>query len=191
MTRVSIPRPQTWHRDGSPTEIESREELKDYLTAGTLSGLTIQGLRLDVNPPDLTGVDVRDALFVGCRFPDAGYAADLVRRGASVVPIFEETPYPTTPSRLYVPDDLAAGFDQGGYESIYDTVVYQHFLAHGGALPDVREALAQRIHERARCATLRQRPTPARATHPSFAFHVLELRVDHLVKGNQQLEVEE
>jgi predicted Rossmann-fold nucleotide-binding protein len=147
MMRMSIPLPQIWHRDGSPTEIESREELNDHLSAGSLAGRTIQGLSLDVDPPNLTSVDVRDALFVGCRFPDAAYAAALVRRGASVVPIFEETPYPTTPSRLYVPDDLAAGFDQGGYKSIYDTVVYQHFLAHGGALPDVREALAQRIHD--------------------------------------------
>ena len=30
---------------------------------------------------------------------------------------------------------------------MYDTVVYRHFLAHGGGLPDVREALAQRVHD--------------------------------------------
>jgi predicted Rossmann-fold nucleotide-binding protein len=30
---------------------------------------------------------------------------------------------------------------------MYDTVVYRHFLAHGGAVPDIREALAQRLHD--------------------------------------------
>ena len=39
------------------------------------------GLRLDQDPPDLTTVDVTDALFVGCRFVDAAAAADVVRPG--------------------------------------------------------------------------------------------------------------
>jgi predicted Rossmann-fold nucleotide-binding protein len=30
---------------------------------------------------------------------------------------------------------------------MYDTRVYDHFLAHGGASPDIREALAQRLHD--------------------------------------------
>jgi predicted Rossmann-fold nucleotide-binding protein len=30
---------------------------------------------------------------------------------------------------------------------MYDTRVYDHFLAHGGAAPDIREALAQRLHD--------------------------------------------
>jgi predicted Rossmann-fold nucleotide-binding protein len=30
---------------------------------------------------------------------------------------------------------------------MYDTVVYRHFRAHGGATPDIREALAQRLHD--------------------------------------------
>lgn len=144
---VSIPLPRNWHHDASPTEIESRAELTAHLAAGSLRGLTIQGLRLDLDPPDLAAVDVHDALFVGCTFAGPAAAAELVRRGASVVPTFDDTPFPTTPSRLYTSDDLAAGFHHGGYPSMYDTVVYQHFLAHGGALPDVREALAQRIHD--------------------------------------------
>jgi len=136
-----------WSRDWSPYEIESRAELDHHLATGSLRGLTVQGLRLDVDPPDLGAVEVAESLFVGCRFPDTATAADVVRRGGSVVPIFEEVPYPTTPSRLYTPDDLAAGFEIGGFEGMYDTVVYRHFLAHGGPLPDVREALAQRIHD--------------------------------------------
>jgi predicted Rossmann-fold nucleotide-binding protein len=30
---------------------------------------------------------------------------------------------------------------------MYDTVVFRHFMAHGGPLPDVRQALAQRLHD--------------------------------------------
>ena len=64
-----------------------------------------------------------------------------------MVPEFAGVPYPTQPSRLYTPDDLAAGFDDGGFAGMYDTVVYEHFRAHGGALPEVREALGQRLHD--------------------------------------------
>jgi predicted Rossmann-fold nucleotide-binding protein len=112
-----------------------------------LAGLTIQGLRLDIDPPDLSAVDLMDTLFVGCRLADRDTAADIVRRGGSVVPVFEGVPFPTAPSGLYTPDDLAAGFDSGGFDGMYDTVVYRHFLCHGGPLPDVRDALAQRIHD--------------------------------------------
>ena len=30
---------------------------------------------------------------------------------------------------------------------MYDTRVYDHFRAHGGAAPDIREAIAQRLHD--------------------------------------------
>jgi predicted Rossmann-fold nucleotide-binding protein len=129
-------------------EIESRDELDQHLAAGSLAGLTVQGLRLDVDPvPDLTAVDLTDTLFVGCRFPSAEVEAGLVRRGAHVVPGFPALPYPSQPSRLYTPDDLADGFEALGFAGMYDTVVYDHFRAHGGAVPEVREGLAQRMHD--------------------------------------------
>ncbi|MFS8478727.1 MAG: hypothetical protein FWJ93_07145 [Micromonosporaceae bacterium] len=133
--------------DVSPAEIESRAELAAHLDKGSLAGLTVQGLRLDIDPPDLTGVDLTDTFFIGCHFTSPEAEADLVRRGAHVVPAMDDVPYPTHPARLYTPDDLAAGFSDGGFAAMYDTVVYRHFLAHGGALADVREALAQRLHD--------------------------------------------
>ncbi|WFE33066.1 hypothetical protein [Micromonospora sp. WMMD975] len=128
-------------------EVQTRVEFDRRLAGGTLAGLTVQGLRLDHPVPDLRDVDVAGALFVGCRFADREVGADLVRRGADVVPPFSELPYPTQPSHLYTADDLAAGFDEGGFAEMYDTRVYAHFRAHGGALPDVREALGQRLHD--------------------------------------------
>ncbi|MFF3865765.1 LOG family protein [Micromonospora sp. NPDC001898] len=134
--------------DTSATEIETRSIFEQRLTTGTLAGLTVQGLRLDLDPvPDLTGTEVTGTLFVGCRFASREVGADLVRRGANVVPPFSGLPYPTQPSHLYTPDELAAGFAEGGFANMYDTRVYEHFRAHGGALPEVKEALGQRLHD--------------------------------------------
>jgi predicted Rossmann-fold nucleotide-binding protein len=135
-------------RDASPEEVESRAELELHLARGSLAGLTLQGLRLDVDPvPDLRAVEVTDALFVGCRFATADAAAELVRRGAHVMPGFAGLPFPTQPGQLYTPDELSAGFADHGFAGMYDTRVYDHFRSQGGALPEVRVALAQRLHD--------------------------------------------
>ena len=133
--------------DATAQEIESRAELDVHLAGNSLAGLVVLGLHLDVNPPDLAGVDVRGTLFVGCRLASADVEVDLIRRGALIVPPLETRPYPAYPAMLYTPENLAAGFDRGGFAGMYDTVVYRHFLAHGGATPDIREALAQRLHD--------------------------------------------
>jgi predicted Rossmann-fold nucleotide-binding protein len=134
--------------DATADEIETRAEFDHRLSTGNLARLTVQGLRLDLDPvPDLTTAEVTGTLFVGCRFASRDVGADLVRRGANVVPPFSGLPYPTQPSHLYTPEDLAAGFAEGGFAGMYDTRVYEHFRAHGGALPDVREALGQRLHD--------------------------------------------
>jgi predicted Rossmann-fold nucleotide-binding protein len=130
--------------DHTPEEVESTAELEHHLRGDTLAGKVVQGLRID---GDVSTVDVRNTLFVGCRFRSADTAIDLLRRGAVVVPAFDGVPYPTHPSRLYTADDLAAGFTAGGFAAMYDTVVYEHFRAAGGAVPDVREALVQRMHD--------------------------------------------
>lgn len=134
--------------DTTPEEVESRAELDLHLQAGSLAGLTIQGLRLDAEPvPDLSRVDLTGTLFIGCHFATVEVECDVVRRGAHVVPPFRDLPFPTHPAHLYTPEELAAGFETGGFAGMYDTVVYEHFLAVGGALPSVREALAQRLHD--------------------------------------------
>jgi predicted Rossmann-fold nucleotide-binding protein len=133
--------------DGSHNEVESIAELAAHLADGSLAGLTVQGLRLDRQPPDLSRVDVTDTLFVGCRFASLDVALDLVRRGASVIPEFAGIPYPSHPSRLYTPDDLADGFTDGGFDAMFDSRVYRHFVGHNGAAAEIREALAQRLHD--------------------------------------------
>ncbi|MEV4627406.1 hypothetical protein AB0J90_14055 [Micromonospora sp. NPDC049523] len=147
-----MPTPPTTHLlepdDTTESEIESRAELDRHLRTGSLAGLTVQGLRLDLDPaPDLTTVDLTDTLFIGCRFASRQVEADLIERGAHLLPPFTALPYSTQPPRLYTPDDLVAGFGDGGFAGMFDTVVYEHFRGHGGAMPPVREALAQRMHD--------------------------------------------
>ena len=133
--------------DSTAMEVESRAEFDAHLARGSLAGLIVLGLPLDRNPPDLTGMDVTGTLFVGCELASAEVEIDLIRRGAYLVPPFDGLPYPTHPATLYTPEDLAEGFAAGGFAGMYDTRVYQHVLAHGGATPDIREAVAQRLHD--------------------------------------------
>jgi predicted Rossmann-fold nucleotide-binding protein len=133
--------------DNTAFEVESRAEFDVHFGRRSLAGLVILGLRLDENPPDFAGVDVTGTLFVGCRLAGSDVEIDLIRRGAHLVPPFEARPYPTHPATLYTPEDLSFGFAQNGFAGMYDTLVYDHFVAHGGAAPDIREALAQRLHD--------------------------------------------
>ncbi|MDI6102866.1 hypothetical protein QLQ12_30035 [Actinoplanes sp. NEAU-A12] len=133
--------------DATADEIETRAELDVHLAKNTLAGLCVLGLRLDRDPPDLTGVDVRDTMFAGCHLAGPEVEADLIRRGAHVIPPFDGRPYPTHPALLYTPEDLSAGFAGHGFAGMFDTMVYRHFVAHGGAVPDIREALSQRLHD--------------------------------------------
>ncbi|GIG67014.1 hypothetical protein Pen01_33090 [Phytomonospora endophytica] len=133
--------------DHSATDVESREELDAHLADGTLSGLTVQGLDLRQDCPDLAVVDVADAMFIGCRFPDEATAATLITRGAHIIPTFGETPYSTQPGHLYTAAELAAGFAEGGFAGMFDTRVYRHYVERGEAMPETREALAQRLHD--------------------------------------------
>jgi predicted Rossmann-fold nucleotide-binding protein len=133
--------------DSSPDEIESLAELAQHLADGSLAGMVVQGLCLDAETLDLSGIDLTDTLFVGCLFSSSEIEADVVRRGAHVVPRFATVPYPTGPSGLYTPRDLADGFATGGFDGMYDIRVYEHFKSTGGAQPNVRESLAQRLHD--------------------------------------------
>jgi len=132
--------------DATAFEIESRAELDTHLAKRSLAGLIVLGLRLDEHPPDFAGVDVGQTLFVGCRLAGPAVETDLIARGAHLVPPFER-PYPTHPAHLYTPEELSSGFAQDGFAGMYDTRVYGHFLEHGGAAPDLREAIGQRLHD--------------------------------------------
>ncbi|GAA2496345.1 LOG family protein [Winogradskya humida] len=133
--------------DATEFEVESRAEFEVHLAKRSLADLIVLGLRLDQDPPDFTGVDVTGTFFIGCELADAEVEIDLIRRGAHLIPPFDARPFPTHPAHLYTPEDLSFGFAQDGFAGMYDTRVYQHYLEHGGAAPDLREAIAQRLHD--------------------------------------------
>jgi predicted Rossmann-fold nucleotide-binding protein len=133
--------------DATASEIETRAEFDTHLAKRTLADLVVLGVDLCDDPPDLSEVDVQGALFIGCRLASADVEIDLIRRGAHLIPPFETRPYPTHPALLYTPEDLSVGFGEHGFAGMYDTRVYEHFVAHGGAGPDIREAIAQRLHD--------------------------------------------
>ena len=155
--------------DATAGEIESRAEFDTHHTKRSLAGLVVLGLRLDVDPPDFSGVDVRETLFLGCHMASDEVEIDLTRRGAHVVPAFEHHPYPTHPATLYTPEDLSFGFAEAGFAGMYDTVVYRHFVEHGGAVPDIREAIAQRLHDAGIDNALGKALTAWAATSPDRA----------------------
>jgi len=130
--------------DVTPDELESIIEFTARAESGSIAGTVVQGL--DLTAVDLAGLDVRETLFLGCTLGSTRIEADLVERGAQVIRAITTVPYPTHPASLYTASDLAAGFD-GTFASLFDTRIYRHFVAHGGALPDLREALAQRLHD--------------------------------------------
>lgn len=133
--------------DATPSEIETRAELASHVARKSLAGLTVLGLDLHSEPVDLSDVDVSRAVFLGCELGPAEAEAELIRRGAHVVPPFDDLPYPYHPAHLYTPEELSAGFAEGGFEAMADTRTYRHFLDHGGAAPDLHEAIAQRMHD--------------------------------------------
>ena len=133
--------------DATASEIETRAEFDTHLAKRSLADLVVLGIDLDADPPDLADVDVRGTMFVGCRLSSPDIEVDLIRRGAHLVPPFAGHPYPTHPALLYTPEDLSSGFAEHGFAGMYDTRVYEHFRAHGGAGPDIREAIAQRLHD--------------------------------------------
>src|SRR5258707_1051610 len=70
-----------------------------------------------------------------------GEEREIIRR----VIRFDGLPYNPFRETLYTVEELMAGFP----DETLDQRIAEHYKAHGGNLPDVHEALAQRIHDHA------------------------------------------
>ena len=113
-----------------------------------LRGKAIQGADLSQMAIDWEMVDLEDAIFLGCRFASPQDECLVRQRGAHVFSPFKGLPYNPYRSSLYTWRELMAGFDPENDQSL-DYRIHQHFVAHGQYHPDIREALAQRIHDHA------------------------------------------
>src|SRR3954469_5203018 len=116
-------------------EIQSVEQLLGR--QGHLRHCAVQGLDLTGLDVDWSALDVDGSLFLGCLFPSEQAEAALEEHGAKLFPRFGERPYNPYRSSLYTPDEL---------ESV-DAQINDWYVAAGRYLPDLGEALAQRVHD--------------------------------------------
>jgi hypothetical protein len=116
-------------------EIETVEQL--LKRQGHLRDCAVQGLDLSALEVDWVALDVDGTLFLGCLFPSEAAEHAVKARGAVVFPRFAERPYDPYRAGLYTPEELLA----------VDEQIYAWYEEAGKYLPDLGEALAQRVHD--------------------------------------------
>jgi predicted Rossmann-fold nucleotide-binding protein len=116
-------------------EIQTVEEL--LTRQGNLRDCAVQGLDLSGLDVDWEALDVDGSLFLGCRFPSKQAKDAVEEHGARVFPPFADRPYNPYRSTLYTPGEL----DE------CDKAIYDWYTEAGKYLPDLGEALAQRVHD--------------------------------------------
>jgi predicted Rossmann-fold nucleotide-binding protein len=113
---------------------------------GTLRRCVLQALDLTRATQPWLDAEMDGAVFLGCRFASPHDEQLARERGALVFPRLEPLPYDPYRSRLYTWQELMEGWAHGDDRS-RDLRIYRHYEAAGRHLPDLREALAQRIHD--------------------------------------------
>lgn len=114
----------------------------------SLRNKAIQGLDLAQIQIDWETIDVQDAIFLGCTFAKFEDECLVKQRGAHVFPQFDGLPYNPYRAKLYTWQELTQGYDPEADQSL-DYRICRHFVEQGRYNPNIREALAQRIHDHA------------------------------------------
>ncbi|MFC7405604.1 LOG family protein [Georgenia alba] len=132
-------------RQGSTVEVESVADFEARVAAGAsvLSGWHLQALDLRGQGRTLRTLDVAGALFLGCTM-DPADEESVRARGALVFPVVPGTPVDSYRARLYTPEELYAGLEDG-YESTVDARVY----AWSRQPRSLDLTLAQALHDHA------------------------------------------
>ena len=129
-------------------EIESLEELDQAAAraqeSGSMSDWQVQGLGLTGHEDLLLRLDPRGALFLGCRISEP--TADRLRDGGALLfPQVPDVPFDPWRPRLYTPEELYDGLDEG-YEATADARIYAWSQAAARPGP-LKNALAQTLHD--------------------------------------------
>jgi predicted Rossmann-fold nucleotide-binding protein len=134
---------------GRSSTLHTLEELGRHLASSrSLRGFALQGLDLGCLSLDWSAIEVRDTLFLGCRFASDAEVASVRAGGGLLFPRLDGVPYDPWRSSLYTWQELLEGYALDDDHSL-DHAIYRHFLERGRYNPDVREALAQRLHDHA------------------------------------------
>ena len=121
--------------------------LKAAEQGSSLENAVVHGLDFQQTPIMWQKIDVRGAVFLGCKFGSNDESL-LVGRGALVFPGFRNLPYDPYRWTLYTPAELFATRGNENGRSL-DRQIYDHFVKRGRYGPSVMDALAQRIHDHA------------------------------------------
>ncbi|GAB3594076.1 LOG family protein [Angustibacter peucedani] len=126
-------------------EVESLAELDAWLDAGHgLHGLRLQGLDLAEREQRLLALDPRGAVVLGGTVTDR-LEAHLRAGGAIVFPAVTDVPVDPYRSRLYSPDELYAGLDDG-YAATPDARAYRWWL-DPRTRDDVLATMLRAVHD--------------------------------------------
>lgn len=112
----------------------------------SLAGSTIHAIDFKNPHVNWAEINVDKAVFLGCTLTDEQHLL-LLKKGANVFPAFEDLPYNPYRKNLYQWQELLDGFTAAPGNS-RDEIIYNHFVKRRYT-PDIREALAQRIHDHA------------------------------------------
>ena len=107
----------------------------------SLENAVVHGLDFQQTPILWQKIDVRGAVFLGCKFGGNDESL-LVGRGALVFPGFRNLPYDPYRSTLYTPAELFASRGDENGRSL-DRRIYDHFVKRGRYGPNVIDALAR------------------------------------------------
>jgi len=125
-------------------EIETLDQI--LKRAASVRGGVVQGLDFRSTGIDWSPIDVEGTVFLGCTFASEDDVGRLMRRGALVFPRLPDLPYDPYRSRLYTWMELLEGFSPEVDRSL-DRRIYDNFRARGRPNSDLREALAERLHD--------------------------------------------
>lgn len=134
------------HRCGEM--ISEIENITQLLAQRNLRHKAIQGLDLSHLQIDWESVDLQGAIFLGCHFASVEDECIVRKHGAYIFPQLDGLPYNPYRSKLYTWQELMEGYDPENDHSL-DYRIYDHFVCNGRYNPNIREALAQRIHDHA------------------------------------------
>ncbi len=137
------------------TELESLADVDAHLArVGSLRGCYVQSVDLRERSTALRGVDVTDAMFLGCLLSqtDRSY---LVDAGALVFPALPDLPFDPYRPSLYTPDELFRELDHG-YPATLDARVFAWMTAHLHP-GELGAELAATLHDHAITEALEQR----------------------------------
>lgn len=91
-------------------------------------------------------LDLGGAAFLGCSLPP-GAEGVLRRHGALVLPPIVGFPFDPYRCTLYTREELMAGFESGGLQATLDSRIVEYFRRTSGTDRNVRDALAQALHD--------------------------------------------